>query len=222
MAQEIAGPPAITLASAIDGDELFNITVGEPGVSCKCEEPKCAAASSPLSLGETLTYRASNRCHYYNIGGAIRAKSDGTICYTFRADYKSCEVTPGDAYKTSFTSAGADTCSRLVGASCTMRTSVDAAGAWKEYPTVITLTGPVDTNCDTLPWLVCTDASSCCGGTAGFSCLRKYPNIYGNDEKMCQPPYGGPHVDLRMDSRVFEAWEAKGVKRFNGQGTSFN
>ena len=113
-------------------------------------------------------------------------------------------------------STGAAACSRLVGASCKMRTSMDAAGVWKAYPTVVTLTGRVDAECDTHPWLACTEASTCCGGTAGFACRRQRPDEYGNNDRICQPA-AGSHVTNTGpadDPQVREAWQAKGV-RFN-------
>ena len=213
-ASSIAAPPAISIVTSIaNSDNLFNITLGL-GIPCVCEEPICSGTQ--LKSGGQLTYRGADRCNYFSVGGQIASAADGTVCYTFQTDYKKCTVFPGDAFTTSFTTEGSATCARLIGASCSMRASFDGAGLWKEYPTVITLTGAVDTTCNALPWESCTEASSCCGGDAGFACRHTQPDAYGTDddvmERMCQPPHG---PGWTSDPRVFRAWEAKGVN-FNG------
>lgn len=216
-APDIAAPNSISITSEIDGDALFNITLGDSG-GCLCESPRCipeSSSSTRLRKGEILTFQAaSTQCSYYNVGGAISSILDGTVCYTWRADFSSCTVYPSHAFSSSFTAPGAGACSRLVGASCRMRTSLDAAGAWKAYPTVIALTGPID-RCDTLPWNACTESSSCCGGEAGFACRHQRPDVYGDMTRICQPPHGGLGSSVHDDPRVYQAWQAKGVK-FNG------
>ena len=213
VAPDIAPPTAISITSEIDGEAFFNITMGE----CMCEKPKCATAEGVRTLlqkGQTLTYEvADNRCSYYKVGGTISSIADGTVCYTWQADYSQCKVYPSHAFTSSFVPAGADVCSRLVGASCKMRTSVDAAGMWKSYPTVITLTGTVDASCDTMPWAACTGSSTCCGGTAGFACRHQKPDTYGNMDRICQPAHGSHATNEGPadDPQIVQAWQAKGV-----------
>ena len=238
---DIAAPPAISITNAIAGDDLFNVTVDD----CLCENPRCASsdgAQTPLLEGETRVYRAGHRagsrCNYYRIGGSIRASNDGTVCYTFRADYKSCTLYPGEPFVSSFTSsAGAGACSRLNGATCTMRRSNVPAGQWFEYKTVTTLVASVDRDCNTLPWQPCSGpaghGSRCCGAVDGWACrqtacrhilprgdcARIEPREGGEGAEpgpetlMCQPPHGGPERGL--DERVFVAWGARGTEAFN-------
>ena len=153
-----------------------------------------------------------------------------------RADYKSHSY-PADAFLSSFTtSPGAGECSRLNGASCTMRRSNELAGQWYDYKTLTTLTASVDRTCDTLPWQPCTESSLCCGAVDGWSCqLTSCPHILpsgecartqpgseadrtvaGSETRMCQPPHGGPDFDSRgPDERLFVSWGAKGIDDFN-------
>ena len=233
---ELAPPPAISITNAIAGDDLFDVTVGP---SCMCTEPSCTGTM--LLNGETQEYRAAPRCNYYWISGAIAAKSDGTVCYTFRADYKGCTVFPSEPFASSFTapSPGAGECARLNSASCTMRRSTELAGQWFEYKTATTLSASVDRTCDVLPWNQCSPdgAHQCCGAVDGWACrLTACPHILpsgdcartqpgtSNDGAvpnggveatyMCQPPTGGWARGL--DERVFESWGARGVSEFNG------
>ena len=226
MELEIQPPPAVSVTSAINGDDLFDVTVG----TCMCEAPSCAGGV--VRNGETQTYRSAPRCNYYSIGGSISARSDGTLCYRWTADYKSCNVYPAEPFTSSFTtSSGAAECSRLNGASCTMRRSSEFAGQWFEYKTATTLHASVDRTCDTLPWQPCTENSLCCGAVDGWACrLTSCSHILPNGEcdhpqmqplgataqtetSMCQPPHGGP---LRgPDERLFASWGVKGTQSFN-------
>ena len=215
MEEDIAAPPALSITNGIAGD-LFNVTVGGPTM-CMCESPACIEGGAQLLGSDVQTFRARERCNSYSIGGTITSSEDGAVCYTFRADYKSCVVYPSDAYTSGFTTAGAAACSRLIGASCTLSRSVAPGGQWKEYPVLVTLTGSVDTVCNTLPWQSCdTEAGSvCCAGTAGWTCQRVDPDRYeaeGYKAASCQPPHG---PGWGSDSRVFRAMGAKGDQRFS-------
>lgn len=217
---DIAAPPAISITNAIPGDDLFSVTVDD----CLCANPECTTTSILLE-NETQNYRAGARCNYYRIGGKISAKADGTLCYTFRADYKTCTVYPADPFLSSFTSSpGASACSRLNGATCTMGRSTEPAGQWFEYKTNTTLRASVDRECDVLPWQPCTVDSQCCGAVDGWGCrLTSCPDILptgdcariqpGSEDgapvtRICQPPHGGP--ERTLDERVFVSWGAKG------------
>lgn len=131
MEVDIAAPPALTVRNEIDAEGYFNVTMSG-GAECMCEEPACAG--NQLEFNDFATFRAKERCNSYAVGGSITTHGDGTVCYTFRADYKSCVVYPSDAYTSGFTTAGAAACSRLVGASCKLSRSVEPGGQWKEYP----------------------------------------------------------------------------------------
>jgi hypothetical protein len=208
--EDLAAPPAISVTNAIDGNAFFNITIGQPASACMCESPSCSGQL--LLKGDIQTFRAAQRCNYYTVGGGITTKESGTLCYTFRLDYKGCQVYPSDAFVSSFSSsAAAGECARLNGATCTMRRSVEAAGQWMEYPVVTTLTGDVDRSCNTLPWKTCVDSSSICCGS-GWSCRLTNPDDAvkpgGSQERICQPPHG---PDWREATQVFDSWGAKGV-----------
>ena len=241
MEHEIQRPPGIAITSSINADDLFSITLGNAPNTCMCQEPACDfyRTNGELRHGEVQDYGSNTtaRCNFYSISGAITAVSGGTTCYTFRADYKSCTVYPADAFLSSFTtSPGAGECSRLNGASCTMRRSNELAGQWYDYKTLTTLTASVDRTCDTLPWQPCTESSHCCGAVDGWSCqLTSCPHILpsgecartqpgseadrtvaGSETRMCQPPHGGPDFDSRgPDERLFVSWGAKGIDDFN-------
>ena len=152
--------PAIKLTDAIDGDDLFRVTLGTPG-SCSCEAPTCGGAQ--MFHGDSRAFHGGSGCtDYYNIGGGITAQQDGEICHTFRADYKSCAVYPGSVN---------GNCSRLVNASCVMS------------GTATTIVANVDRTCDTLPWRDCNNATSrCCGSNV---CALVNPGV--SQERMCQP-----------------------------------
>ena len=100
MEVDIAAPPALTVRNEIDAEGYFNVTMSG-GAECMCEEPACAG--NQLEFNDFATFRAKERCNSYAVGGSITTHGDGTVCYTFRADYKSCVVYPSDAYTSGFT-----------------------------------------------------------------------------------------------------------------------
>ena len=211
MEEDIAAPPAISITTTIDADDLFRVNVGAPG-SCMCEKPSCEGER--LLKDETVTYRAAERCNYYSVGGGISHLASGELCYTFKFDYKSCTVYPSDAFVSSFTnSEHAPECSRLNHASCTMQRSMEPAGQWMEYHTVVSIVADIDRTCNALPWTPCDDASACCG--AGWACRYTDPDEFirgGESPRMCQPPHG---PDDWRDQSVFQSWGAKGVRYNN-------
>lgn len=156
-----APPPGVTITNAIDGDDLYNVTLGAPG-SCSCEQPRCESGSRGTRLmnGGSLSYGPAGGCDYYAVGGGITSSSDGQVCNTWRADYKSCAVYPGST---------SGDCARVV-ASCSR------AG------TTTTLHATIDRKCDTLPWKTCNDTSACCGVN---ECRLVNPGV--SKQKLCQP-----------------------------------
>ena len=154
-------PPPLTVVNAIDADDLYNITTGDPG-TCQCESPKCGApgAGTRIMHGESKKFGPAGGCYYFALGGGIKASGDGMICRTWRADSKGCNIYPGSTD---------GNCSRILTTPCSV------AGG------VVTLNATIDRACTTLPYKTCTDSDICCGGS---TCQLVAP---GSPEKQCRP-----------------------------------
>ena len=155
-------PPPLTVVNAIDGDDLFNVTMGTPG-SCSCEQPSCnlsPATGTRLMTGDAATY-APNGCEYYSIGGGI-SSATGNPCGIFRADNAGCTFNPGSP---------TGECARVANTSCT------AEG------TTLTLRAIIDRTCDVLPYAGCDPNTSRCCGAENVCALAPPSTTY----YMCQP-----------------------------------
>ena len=156
-------PPALRVENAIDGDALFNVSMGTPG-SCSCESPACnvnPATGTRLMMGDVKQY-APDGCEYYSIGGGIAVSATGNPCAIFRADNAGCTFNPASP---------TGECSRVANISC------DFSG------TSITLHAAIDMTCDTLPYGGCDPASSKCCGADNVCALAPPSTTY----HMCQP-----------------------------------
>ena len=89
----ISAAPPLTITNAIDGDAVFNITVGTPG-TCTCEAPACVsggAIGETLLKGQSKGFHAAANCDYYAVGGGIVAK-DGRTCRTCAWPKVECQL----------------------------------------------------------------------------------------------------------------------------------
>ena len=125
-------PPPLTVINAIDADDLYITSTGDPG-TCQCESPKCGApgAGTRLKHGDSKKFGPAGGCYYFAIGGGIKASGDGMICRTWRADHKGCNVYPGSTD---------GNCSRILSVPCSVSGNS------------VTLNATVDRACTSLPY----------------------------------------------------------------------
>ena len=83
-------PPPLTVVNGIDGDDLYNITTGDPG-TCQCESPKCGApgAGTRIMHGDSKKFGPAGGCYYFALGGGIKASGDGARCRDAQRDDRS-------------------------------------------------------------------------------------------------------------------------------------